>query len=1177
MLDNIPDGQGNTDEDGAAGKQAGKPGKPANDKGKRDRALAPKKGSVFIGSSDDAFWYKDAVIYQLHVKSFFDENNDGIGDFAGLIAKLDYIARLGVNTIWLLPFYPSPRRDDGYDIAEYKDVHEDYGSMADAKRFVAEAHKRGLRVITELVINHTSDQHPWFQRARAAKPGSAARNFYVWSDNDQGYAGTRIIFLDTEKSNWTWDPVANAYFWHRFYSHQPDLNFDNPAVLKAVLEVMSFWLNIGIDGLRLDAVPYLIEREGTSNENLPETHVILKKIRAHMDQNFEGRMLLAEANMWPEDVQQYFGNSDECQMAFHFPLMPRIYMALAQQDRFPITDILRQTPEIPADCQWAIFLRNHDELTLEMVTDKERDYLWNYYAADRRARINMGIRRRLAPLLERDRRRIELLNSLLVSMPGTPVIYYGDEIGMGDNIHLGDRDGVRTPMQWSPDRNGGFSRVDPAAMVLPAIMDPLYGYQAVNVEAQSGDPHSLLNWMRRLLEVRGKHRAFGRGSFKLLYPDNRKVLAYLREYKMGGDAAAGGSGSNANSNKVSTETILCVANVSGSSEAVQLDLSQLEGRVPIEMLGGAAFPPVGRLPYVLTLPPFGFYWFVLAENTELPAWYTPAAEPMPDYLTLVLRNGLDDLISGTARTTLEKEILPLYLSKRRWYSGKQGNLDAARIACTTVLPETSTPSKLAPATVAPPMLMAEIEVSNGGNLVRYLLPLGFEAEAATSSGAAHQLALARVRRDRRVGLLTDAFALDAFAVRILELIRSSATISSPCGEIRSRYFGTGHAADTVLPEEADIRRLSGEQSNSSLVIGESIVLKVLRRLTPGLHPEVEMVRFLTDHGYANTPPILGDMTRYAMSDNGAEEACTLVLLQAFVHNQGDAWHWTLDTLALAIHSIDVTATGAGSAPAPVKNAVDPLLELRRFATVLGERLGQLHSVLAQPSDDDAFSPQRAGAEDAKAWIDEALEQLRLAYAILQGTRQWDEDLQALVTRLLEQRPAVEAAVTALGAGLDGALRTRVHGDFHLGQVLVSSGDVYLVDFEGAPALSLAQRRQKNSPWRDVAGLLRSIDYAAAFADERGPGSIGPGDLSDAVKQRKAEILQNYVTESRDAFLLAYRENAPEAAHAADTALLTLFCLEKAAYELCYEAAHRPDWMEVPVRGLATLCERLLNP
>ncbi|HTE19583.1 MAG TPA: maltose alpha-D-glucosyltransferase, partial [Armatimonadota bacterium] len=516
--------------------------------------------------SEEPQWYRDAVIYQLHVKSFFDSNDDGVGDFAGLLQKLDYIAELGVDTLWLLPFYPSPRKDDGYDIADYRGVHPDYGTLQDARRFVREAHARGLRVITELVINHTSDQHPWFQRARTARPGSSHHNYYVWSDNDHKYPETRIIFLDTEKSNWTWDPVAKAYFWHRFYSHQPDLNFDNPRVVSEVLNVMRYWLDIGVDGLRLDAVPYLVEREGTNNENLAETHEVLRIIRAKLDQNYKGRMLLAEANQWPEDTQQYFGQGDECHMAFHFPLMPRMYMAIAQEDRFPITDILRQTPDIPEGCQWAVFLRNHDELTLEMVTDQERDYLWSTYAADRRARINLGIRRRLSPLLERDRRRIELMNGLLLSMPGTPVIYYGDEIGMGDNIFLGDRDGVRTPMQWSPDRNGGFSKADPARLVLPPIQDPLDGFQAVNVEAQARSPNSLLNWMRRMLAVRRRTRAFGRGEMNLLYPANRKVLAYLREHE--------------------DDLILCVFNLSRASQAVELDLSGCAGRVPVEMLGG---------------------------------------------------------------------------------------------------------------------------------------------------------------------------------------------------------------------------------------------------------------------------------------------------------------------------------------------------------------------------------------------------------------------------------------------------------------------------------------------------------------------------------------------------------------------------------------------------------------
>src|SRR5918997_3540602 len=564
----------------------------------------------------DPLWYKDAIIYQLHVKSFFDANNDGIGDFAGLLAKLDYIASLGI--------------------------------------------------ITELVINHTSDQHPWFQRARHAKPGSRERDFYVWSDTDETYPKTRIIFLDTERPNWTWAPVAGAYFWHRFYSHQPDLNFDNPRVLKEVLSVMRFWLDMGIDGLRLDAIPYLVEREGTNNENLPETHEVLKKIRAHLDATYPDRMLLAEANQWPEDTQEYFGDGDECHMAFHFPLMPRMYMAIAKEDRFPITDILRQTPEIPENCQWAIFLRNHDELTLEMVTDEERDYLWNTYAADRRARINLGIRRRVAPLMQRDRRRIELMNALLLSMPGTPVIYYGDEIGMGDNIYLGDRDGVRTPMQWSPDRNGGFSRADPASLVLPAIMDPVYGFESVNVEAQSRDQHSLLNWMRRMLMLRRNHHAFGRGTFRLLYPTNRKVLAYLREHE--------------------GETILCVANLSRTPQAVELDLSAFAGRVPVEMTGPSAFPPIGQLTYLLTLPPYGFYWFQLTTDVDSPQWRTAPPEQLPDFQTLVLRSGAREITDERHAQVIANDILPTYLPIRRWFASKNESLSKASIPWAVPMP-----------------------------------------------------------------------------------------------------------------------------------------------------------------------------------------------------------------------------------------------------------------------------------------------------------------------------------------------------------------------------------------------------------------------------------------------------------------------------------------------------------
>src|SRR5580658_1339704 len=619
----------------------------------------------------DPLWFKDAVIYEVHVRAFFDGNNDGCGDFAGLTQKLEYIQDLGVNTIWLLPFYPSPGRDDGYDIADYHNIHPQYGSRAEFRAFVREAHRRHLRVITELVLNHTSEAHPWFQAARRAAPGSLKRNYYVWSDTPERYAGTRIIFSDTESSNWAWDPQAKAYYWHRFFSHQPDLNFDNPHVLRAVLRIMDFWLSFGVDGFRLDAIPYLVEREGTCNENLRETHEIIRVIRAAIAARYPDRMLLAEANQWPEDVRDYFGDGrDECQMAYHFPLMPRMYMAIAQEDRHPIVEIMEQTPDIPDTCQWAIFLRNHDELTLEMVTSKERDYMYTTYASDVRARINLGIRRRLSPLMENDQDRIKLMNSLLLSMPGSPILYYGDEIGMGDNVFIGDRNGVRTPMQWSPDRNAGFSRADPQRLYLPPIMDPVYGYQATNVEAQIRDPSSLLSWTKRMLAVRKTSQAFGRGLRRFLKPGNRKILAYLREY---GD-----------------DTVLCVANLSRSAQPVELNLTPFKGRVPVEMLGRTTFPPIGDLPYLLTIAAYGFYWFKLTTDAEMPSWHEQIVS-IDERPVVVLFDGWSTLfrdrvmpwrigLAEKTRTQFEADTLPRFIEAQRWYAAKGVPIDRARIA-----------------------------------------------------------------------------------------------------------------------------------------------------------------------------------------------------------------------------------------------------------------------------------------------------------------------------------------------------------------------------------------------------------------------------------------------------------------------------------------------------------------
>ena len=550
-------------------------------------------------SSDNPLWYKDAIIYQVHVKSFRDSSRDGFGDFRGLVEKLDYVQSLGVDCIWLLPFYPSPLRDDGYDIAAYMAIHPTYGTIEDFQYFLDEAHKRDMKVMTELVINHTSDQHPWFQRARHAPKGSPERDWYVWSDDPHKYEGTRIIFTDTETSNWTWDPVAGQFFWHRFFSHQPDLNFDNPEVREAVKDAMRFWLDMGVDGLRLDAIPYLIERDGTNCENLPETHDVLKELRAALDERYENRIFLAEANQWPPDVRPYFGDSDECHMAFHFPLMPRMYMALRREDRTPIVEIMQQTPPIPDDCQWAIFLRNHDELTLEMVTDEERDYMYNEYAKDPRMRINVGIRRRLAPLLDNGRRQIELMNGLLFSMPGTPIIYYGDEIGMGDNVYLGDRNGVRTPMQWNAWHNAGFSEADSAALFGPVIVDVPYGYQAINVEAQERTTTSLLRWMRRAIQVRRKSLAFGRGTFEVLNASNKRVLVFLRRYE--------------------DDVILCVNNLSRFAQPVELDLSEFDGWTPVELFSDGEFPNIGELPYFLTLGPHNFFWFRLRPPADAAA------------------------------------------------------------------------------------------------------------------------------------------------------------------------------------------------------------------------------------------------------------------------------------------------------------------------------------------------------------------------------------------------------------------------------------------------------------------------------------------------------------------------------------------------------------------------------
>jgi maltose alpha-D-glucosyltransferase / alpha-amylase len=1072
-------------------------------------------------------WYKDAIIYQLHVKSFFDANNDGIGDFPGLISKLDYVAELGVNAIWVLPFYPSPRFDDGYDISGYRDIHPDYGTLADFRQFVRAAHARNIRVITDLEVNHTSDQHPWFQRARRAKPGSSSRNFYVWSETDQKYAGTRIILVDTERSNWTWDADAGAYYWHRFSSHQPDLNFDNPQVLRAVLGVIRFWLRLGVDGLRLASVPYFVEREGTSNENLPETHQILKRIRAELDANFADRMLLAEVNQWPEDVKMYFGDGDECHMAFHFPLMPRMYMAIAREDRFPISDIIRQTPPIPDTCQWAIFLRNHDELSLEMVTDSEREYLLHAYAADRRARINLGIRRRLAPLLEGDRRRVELMNSLLLSMPGTPVIYYGDEIGMGDNIHLGDRDGVRTPMQWSPDRNGGFSRVDPAALILPTAMDPLYGHDVVNVEAQRRDPHSILNWTRRMLAIRNSHPAFGRGTLTLLSPKNRKVLAYFREYER--------------------DTLLCVANVAHTLEAVELDLSQFAGRVPVELSAGSSFPPIGELNYLLTLPPFGFYWFALATAADLPTWHTPTPEPLPEFVTMIVRGSLAKALVSPAAELVEDEALPQYIAKRRWFGLRDQPIKAARVTHLVNIGDD-----------ADEILLSIAEVKTTGGTTHWLLPLAVLWEDQPSTTLPNMLAVARVRRGRRMGLLTDAFALSSFANRFVTCLASAKEFASEDGVVRFQPTEPGRVP-LEASLESEVNLLAAEQSNSLLTIGDVAMLKIYRRISAGDHPEAEMGRYLTAEGFTHAPSLLGDVVRVASDGT----TFTLAIALGFVQNQGDAWSWILDRLSRALDTF-VSATGANTPEA------DLLSDCEAIFGTIGKRLGELHAVLSRETSNPAFAPEVAKASDAAKWARKAEERIQTAYETMSRLQTWERDQDRdRAQTLLNQSKGIVSTIRKLAESGVGTLMTRIHGDFHLGQVLVAGGDVFIIDFEGEPATSIKERRAKTSPLRDVAGLIRSIDYAGAALIE-GKG-VGAPSVDENQRNR---LIAEFRARATRAFLKEYGTARGVIAGAQERALLELFLIEKAAYEIHYEAANRPTWIGVPIAGLARLTTRM---
>jgi maltose alpha-D-glucosyltransferase/alpha-amylase len=1096
---------------------------------------------TFTGLVDNPLWYRDAVIYQLHVKSFYDSDGDGIGDFNGLSTKLDYLQDLGVTALWLMPFCQSPLRDDGYDISDYRAIHPAYGTLKDFKAFLKHAHHNGLRVITELVLNHTSDQHAWFQRARRAKPDSPWRDWYVWSDTPDRYPEARIIFQDFETSNWTWDPVAGAYYWHRFYSHQPDLNFDNPRVRKAVSEVLDFWLGLGVDGLRLDAIPYLFEREGTNCENLPETHEFLKQLRTRADAHFRNRMLLAEANQWPEDAAAYFGSGDECHMNFHFPLMPRLFMAVHMEDSLPIVDILDQTPEIPESCQWAIFLRNHDELTLEMVTDEERDYMYRVYARDPRMRINLGIRRRLFPLLGNHRRRTELASALLFSLPGSPILYYGDEIGMGDNVYLGDRDGVRTPMQWSTDRNAGFSRADPQKLFLPVIISPEYHYEALNVEVQQSNPHSVLWWMKRMIALRKRFLAFSRGTIEFLRPDNARILAFTRRYR--------------------NERLLVVANLSRFSQYAELDLSGYQGMAPIELFGKTTFPTIGSSPYVLTLGPHSFFWFYL----------TPAQTPVetgdggPESGLPVLEVDEDwrQLFTDKGRGLLE-DALPGFIARSRWFGPKRRPLKLARVRGAFRMGQN-----------APRWYLLQVEAEYlAGEPDSFAVPLACaeEPRAARLATDAPAMAVARVRRKGSTedALLHDALADPAFGAMLVQTVLQRRQIRGTGGSIRGVLTGRPPGPRSEPTPEAEL--LTVEHRNTCLRLGDSLFFKFIRNVAPEENPEVEIGRVLAERRFPHCPPLIGALELHL---DGAKPA-TIGILQAYVPHQGTGWDRMTAAASEFYRSVPLAQEPPGpipGSPAGLLGTLPPgglaaaLAPGQAMAELIGRRTAALHACLAADTDRPGFRPvpftklyQRALYQSMRTMAGKAIPLLRWQLNRL------PQEALVLAADVIGREPQIMGRFKSLLAMRGTGMRIRCHGDYHLGQLLFTGADFVIIDFEGDPTRPLSERRIKRSPLRDAAGMLRSFHYAAHTGSPLGGPDSGPaGRWAETwAAWAGAAFLKGYLGEAGNSFL----PSAPEETRR----LLDAFLLETAITELEFEMNRRPGWAVIPLGAIRRLLD-----
>jgi maltose alpha-D-glucosyltransferase/alpha-amylase len=1106
----------------------------------------PRKESYI---EDDSLWYKDAVIYELHIKAFFDSTGDGKGDFQGLTQKLDYLEGLGITAIWLLPFYPSPLKDDGYDISQYFSVHSDYGTLKDFRDFLREAHRRGIRVITELVLNHTSDQHSWFQNSRRAKPGSVWRDFYVWSDSPERYKDARIIFTDFETSNWSWDHVAGAYYWHRFYSHQPDLNYDNPKVQRAMFRAIDFWFALGVDGLRLDAVPYLYEREGTNCENLPETYAFLEKLRKYLDSKFKNRMLLAEANQWPEDAVNYFGNGNICHMAFHFPLMPRIFMSLWMEDSFPIIDIFEQTPSIPEICQWALFLRNHDELTLEMVTDEERDYMYRVYAQDPGARINLGIRRRLSPLLGNHRRKMELMNFLLFSFPGTPVIYYGDEIGMGDNYYLGDRDGVRTPMQWSADRNAGFSRANPQKLYLPVIIDPEYHYEAVNVENQERNQASLLWWVKRMIGMRKRFKAFGRGSIEFLNTENPKVLAFIRRYQ--------------------DENILVVVNLSRFAQTVELDLSSFSGYFLEEVASRNKFPMIKEVPYVLTLGFYDYFWFSLQKEEDVIRFgdlFQPVAE-------LSVTGNWESVFRGKTKEKLEGEILPAYIANCRWFGGKARIVREITIIENIPIGKTHSASRL---------LFLNVAYTEGLSEM-YLLPISFSygEEARKIIEVKPYAIAARVSTDRGEGIIYDAAYNDDFRQEILLMISRKHSTKGLEGQLIS-YPGRqlkSFAWKELLVEKSQVLRT--EQTNTSFLYGNKLIFKMFRRLDEGMNPDLEIGRFLAEKtSFRNVPPFAGaiEYRRPGL------EPIVVGMLQAVVSNQGDAWTFALNSLDGYFERVFSKKDEIREIPKVSASLLElsslevpPLFQeligvfYLEMAHLLGKRTAELHLALSSDTEDKNFAPEPFSILYQRSLYQSMQSLTKRSIGLLKkNIKKVPEEIRVESNEIISlEEKFIDRFKSLLNKKLS-IVKTRIHGDYHLGQVLFTGNDFVIIDFEGEPARAISERRLKRSPLTDIAGMVRSFHYAAYSAVLK--HAVRPEDIH--LMESWAELWYQYVS---GAFLSSYFlmvRDAPFFPKETEDLeiLLRVFLLEKSVYELGYELNNRPDWVIIPVRGIKYVLE-----